>query len=159
MKFLKIIFFFIILSVVSYAQGFVYFDGTDDWQVASPQTITADTSTVAGLVPDNMVLATTLVVIVDTVTTDANDYIILPSLSDVSVGHTILVTGNSGVNFEVRTPPGSDEEINSEDCDGTNEYLFTDTELHYFVKINDTIGWMGAGFTAIGADQTPVVPD
>lgn len=99
------------------------------------------------------------VVEVQGVTNDANDFIVLPSLASVPVGHEIMVIGSAGANFEVRTPASSAEEINSEDCDGTKEYLFTDTQIHYFKKIDDTIGWMGHGFTAIGAVATAVVPD
>jgi len=93
------------------------------------------------------------------VTTDANDFIVLPNLADVPDGHEITVVAQAGSNFEVRTPATSAEEINSEDCDGTKEYLFTDTQIHKFVKINNTIGWMGHGYSAIGAVVTAVVPD
>ena len=93
------------------------------------------------------------------VTTDANDFIVLPNLADVPDGHEITVIAQAGSNFEVRTPATSAEEINSEDCDGTKEYLFTDTQIHKFVKINNTIGWMGHGYSAIGAVVTAVVPD
>lgn len=98
-------------------------------------------------------------VVVDDVINDANDFVVLPSLADVPDGHKITVVGQAGSNFEVRTPAGSDEEINSENADGTTEYLFTDTQIHTFTKINNTIGWMGAGYTAIGAVVTAVVPD
>lgn len=98
-------------------------------------------------------------VTVSGVTNDANDFIVLPSLADVPVGHQIVVIGGASSNFEVRTPASSAEEINSEDCDGTKEYLFTDTQIHTFTKIDNTIGWMGEGRTAIGAYATAVVPD
>lgn len=93
------------------------------------------------------------------VANNANDFIVLPSLASVPNGHRITVIGSAGSNFEVRTPASSAEEINSEDCDGTKEYLFTDTQIHYFTKIDNTIGWMGNGYTAIGAVVTAVVPD
>lgn len=98
-------------------------------------------------------------VVVNDVVNDANDFIVLPALADVPDGFTITVVGQAGANFEVRTPAASAEEINSEDCDGTKEYLFTNTQIHRFTKINNTIGWMGQGFTAIGAVVTAVVPD
>ena len=107
----------------------------------------------------NSVPPLTQVVEVQGVATNADDFIVLPSLASVPNGHTILVIGSAGSNFEVRTPATSAEEINSEDCDGTKEYLFTDTQLVYFVKIDNTIGWMGHGFTAIGAVAAAVVPD
>lgn len=114
------------------------------------------TPSVSGI---NVVPPLARVVEVQGVVNDANDFIVLPSLASVPNGHQIIVIGSAGGNFEVRTPASSAEEINSEDCDGTKEYLFTDTEIHTFTKIDNTIGWMGAGKTAIGADNTPVVPD
>lgn len=86
------------------------------------------------------------------------DFVVLPSLADVPSGHTITIIAGAA-NCEVRTPASSGEEINSEDCDGTKEYLLTATQIHKFVKIDDTIGWMGHGYTAIGAVVTAVVPD
>ena len=98
-------------------------------------------------------------VVVNAVTNDANDWIVLPSLADVRDGHEITILCSAGGNFEMRTPATSAEEINSEDCDGTKEYLMTDTEVVKVVKINDTIGWMAHGYSALGAVVTAVVPD
>lgn len=119
------------------------------------QTITADDSESAL----NTVLAGSSAVYVDNYTNDANDFIVLPALADVPIGWEITVIGQAQGNFEVRTPASSAEEINSEDCDGTKEYLFTNTQIHKFVKIDNTIGWMGYGYSAIGAAVTAVVPD
>lgn len=119
------------------------------------QTVTADDSE-SSL---NVIKAGKNKVYVDGVTNDANDFVVLPSLADVPDGFEITIVGMAGSNFEVRTPASSAEEINSEDCDGTKEYLFTDTQIHKFVKIDSTIGWMGHGYTAIGAVATAVVPD
>ena len=121
----------------------------------SSQTIDADDSESAL----NTILPGSTAVYVDDQTNDANDFIVLPSLASVPNGWTITVVGQAGGNFEVRTPALSNEEINSEDCDGTKEYLFVDTTIHRFTKINNTIGWMGQGYTAIGAVVTAVVPD
>lgn len=98
-------------------------------------------------------------VVVGAVVNDANDFIVLPSLADCPDGHEITILCSAGANFEMRTPATSDEEINSEDCDGTKEYLCTDTQVVKVVKINNTIGWMAHGYTAIGAVATAVVPD
>lgn len=89
---------------------------------------------------------------------DVNDFVVLPKLSQVENGHEITIIAGAA-NCEVRTPAASAEEINSEDCDGTKEYLLTATQIHKFVKIDNTIGWMGHGYTAIGAVVTAVVPD
>lgn len=93
------------------------------------------------------------------VTNDANDFIVLPSLAHVPDGHEITLLCSAGSNFELRTPASSAEEINSEDCDGTKEYLCTDTQIVKIIKINNTIGWMAHGYSAIGAVVTAVVPD
>ena len=93
------------------------------------------------------------------VTNDANDWITLPPLVSVPEGHRITILCNAGGNFELRTPANSAEEINSEDCDGTKEYLCTDTQIVYVTKIKNTIGWEANAYTAIGAVATAVVPD
>ena len=90
---------------------------------------------------------------------DTDDFIVLPALADVANGHEITILCSVGANFEMRTPNASAEEINSEDCDGTKEYLCTDTEIIKVVKINNTIGWMAHAYSAIGAVVTAVVPD
>jgi hypothetical protein len=86
------------------------------------------------------------------------DFVTLPALASVPNG-TIITIIAGVANCEVRTPAGSAEEINSEDCDGTKEYLLTATQIHRFTKISNAIGWMGQGFSAIGAVVTAVVPD
>lgn len=88
-----------------------------------------------------------------------DDFIVLPALADVPVGHTITVVSNAA-GHEVRTPATSGEKINNQDCDGTKEYaIAAGSQVHIFRKISDSIGWMGQGFTAIGAVVTAVVPD
>lgn len=96
---------------------------------------------------------------VTTVTNDANDFIVLPSLAKVPNGFQLTILCSAGGNFELRTPASSNEEINSEDCDGTKEYLCTDTQIVTVTKINNTIGWEAHAHTAIGAVATAVVPD
>ena len=88
----------------------------------------------------------------------ANDFVVLPNLAKVQNGHRIAITAGA-VGCEIRTPASSTEEINSENCDGTKEYILAATQIHYFTKIDNTIGWMGNGYTAIGAVATAIVPD
>ncbi len=107
----------------------------------------------------NTVVAGVTQVEVTGVTTNADDWITLPSLAAVPNGHEITILCSAASNFELRTPASSAEEINSEDCDGTKEYLMTDTQVVKVVKINNTIGWMAHGYSAIGAVVTAVVPD
>jgi hypothetical protein len=89
---------------------------------------------------------------------DVNDFTVLPSLAHVPTGHTVTIVAGAA-NSEVRTPAASGEKINNVDCDGPQEYLMTATQIVNFVKIDNTIGWMGQGFTAIGAVAAAVVPD
>lgn len=107
----------------------------------------------------NSIPALTKSVKVTGVATNADDFIVLPSLASCPDGHTITVLCSAGSNFEVRTPASSAEEINSEDCGGTKELLATDTTILFITKINNTIGWMSEVRTAIGAYGTAVVPD
>lgn len=108
---------------------------------------------------DSTINAGVRAVDVAAVTNDADDWIVLPALADVPVAHEIIICCNAGTDFELRTPATSNEEINSEDCDGTKEYLCTDGEVVKVVKISDTIGWMAHAYSAIGAVVTAVVPD
>ncbi len=87
-----------------------------------------------------------------------DDFTVLPSLASVPVGHQITIIAGAA-NSELRTPASSAEEINSEDCDGTKEALLTATNIYTVTKIDNTIGWMLEGRTAIGAYQTAIVPD
>jgi len=120
--------------------------------VVKPSATTADTSSRS--IPRDVTQVSVLAV-----TNDANDFITLPNLVSVPEGHRITVLCNAGGNFELRTPAGSAEEINSENCDGTKEYLCTDTQVLYVTKISNTIGWEANAYTAIGAVATAVVPD
>lgn len=123
-------------------------------------TVTTTTQTVTpDAVSGDPIRAGITKVVVAAVTNDADDWIVLPSLADVPNGHEITILCSAGGNFEMRTPAASNEEINSEDCDSTKEYLMTDTEVVKVVKINDTIGWMAHGYSAIGAVVAAVVPN
>lgn len=87
-----------------------------------------------------------------------NDFTVLPALASVPSGHKITIIAGAA-NSELRTPADSDEEINSENCDGTKEALLTATNIYTLTKIDNTIGWSMVGHTAIGAFVTAVVPD
>lgn len=89
---------------------------------------------------------------------DTNDFTVLPSLATVPSGHTITIIAGAA-NSELRTPASSGELINAQDADGTKEALLTATEIYTVTKIDNTLGWMLEGRTAIGAYQTAVVPD
>ncbi len=124
----------------------------------NPYIVIADDATPA-VAGQNVIPPLTKVVEVQGVTNDANDWIVLPSLASCPNGHEITIICSAGANFEMRTPASSAEEINSEDCDGTKEYLMTDTEIVKVIKIDNTIGWMAHGYSAIGAVVAAVVPD
>ena len=93
------------------------------------------------------------------VATNADDWITLPSLNLVPNGHTIKIECNAGSNFELRTPANSDETINNVDCDGTQEYLCTDTDLIIVTKQSNAGGWFAQSITSLGAVRTAVIPD
>lgn len=107
----------------------------------------------------NSIPATAKVAYVDTVETNADDWITLPALADVPNGHEILVLAQAGSNFEMRTPATSGEKINNVDSDGTAEYLVTDTDVVRVIKVDNTAGWVAQSLTNLGAVRTAVVPD
>lgn len=90
--------------------------------------------------------------------TDVNDFTVLPSLAHVPTGHTITIIAGAA-NSELRTPASSNEKINNVDSDGTQEALLTAGNVYTVTKIDNTIGWMLEGRTAIGAYQTAIIPD
>lgn len=98
------------------------------------------------------------VVTVGAVTNDANDWITLPPIADVLLGHKITILCSAGTNFELRTPATSNTKINDVDSDGTQEYLCTDTDTVEITKISAT-QWIGQSITKLGAVRTAVVPD
>lgn len=123
-----------------------------------PYLVTPDDATPA-LVGQNAIPAGIKVGQVGTVTNNANDWVVLPSLADVPNGHEIIVLCSAGGNFEMRTPDASGEKINNVDSDGTQEYLCTDTDIINVVKVNNTVGWVAQSLTYLGAVRTAVVPD
>jgi len=106
----------------------------------------------------NAIPSVARVVTVGAVTNDANDWITLPPIADVPLGHEITIQCAAGTNFELRTPASSNTTINGQDSDGTKEYLCTDTET-VVVKKTLATGWIAVGYTALGAVATAVVPD
>lgn len=92
------------------------------------------------------------------VTTDANDWITLPAVADVPIGHQIVIACNAGSNFELRTPATSNTKINDVDSDGTQEYLCTDTDTVIVTK-NAATTWIAQSLTKLGAVRAAVVPD
>lgn len=87
------------------------------------------------------------------------DFTVLPSLEDVLDGHTITIVAGAAAS-EVRTPSGTTDKINNVDCsDDATEYLLTASGVHKFTKISNTVGWMGKGWTLLGASIGAVTPD
>lgn len=107
----------------------------------------------------NSIPPTAKSVYVDSVESDANDWITLPALSEVPNGHEILIIAQASSNFELRTPASSNAKINNVDSDGTQEYLVTDTDIVRVVKVDNTVGWIAQSITNLGAVRTAVVPD
>jgi hypothetical protein len=116
--------------------------------------MTTDASSTGNSIPP-----TAKSVSVETRETDADDWITLPTLADVSNGHEIIILCSASGNFELRTPAASNAKINNVDSDGTQEYLCTDTDIIRVVKVNNTVGWVAQSLTKLGAVRTAVVPD
>lgn len=92
------------------------------------------------------------------VATNADDWVTLPDIADVPLGHQIVILANAGSNFELRTPASSNTKINDVDSDGSQEYLVTDTHIVYLTK-RTTTGWAAQSLTKLGAVVTAVIPD
>lgn len=122
--------------------------------LSTAQAITPNSSEVAG----NMILPGVTNVDVGAVTTNADDFFVLPAIAGVPIGHTINIAINAGGNCEMRTPASSNTKINDVDSDGTQEYLCTDTHLIKVVK-RTTTGWVATSYTKLGAVVTAVIPD
>lgn len=103
--------------------------------------------------------ASAVSVTVGAVVNDANDWIVLPPIASVPVGHTITIACNAGGNFEMRTPASSNTKINDIDSDGTQEYLCTDTDTILVTSRGTTAGWVAVSLTKLGAVRTAVIPD
>lgn len=116
--------------------------------------MTTDASSTGNSIPP-----TAKTVSVESVESDANDWITLPSLADTANGHEIIILCNAGSNFELRTPASSNEKINDVDSDGSQEYLCTDTDTIKVIKRSNTAGWVAQSLTKLGAVRTAVVPD
>ncbi len=107
----------------------------------------------------SVILPNTTAVAVGAVTNDANDWILLPLLASVPVGHTIKIACNAGGAFEIRTPASSSQKINTVDSDGSaKELTCVDTELVVVESMGATDGWIARSFTALGADNGALVP-
>lgn len=120
-------------------------------QACSPSTLTAAGSA-------NLILPGVTNVAVGANVNGTSDWVTLPSLSSVPVGHTITIVANAA-GHKVRTPATSNEKINNVDSDGSQSYtIASGSQVHIFRKIDNTIGWVGQGFTALGAVVTAIVP-
>jgi len=157
------------LSIEDTAGDLIVFDTTTDAQkiditpkvtfanglTAAAESVTPAADNGAG----SLITAGTVAVDVQAVTNDANDWIVLPAVADVPVGHTIRIACNAGGNFELRTPDASGEKINNVDSDGTQEYLCTDTDIVEVTKISDTDGWQAVSRPIAGGVRAAVTPD
>lgn len=108
---------------------------------------------------DSVILPGVTAVEVGAVTNDANDWVLLPALSSVPVGHEIVMACNAGGAFEVRTPAASGELINTVDSDGTAELAAVDTEILRFTKVSTADGWIARSYTALGATNGALTPN
>lgn len=120
-------------------------------QPCSPSTLTAAGSA-------NLILPGVTNVAVGANINNTSDWLTLPALASVPVGHTVTVVSNAA-GHKVRTPASSTQKINNVNSDGTASYAIpAGSQVHIFRKIDNTIGWVGQGFTALGAVVAAIVP-
>lgn len=126
-----------------------------DVMMVTSETVTPAADSGAG----SLISAGVTSVTVAAVTNDADDWIVLPAVAGVPIGHQIVVACNAGGGFEIRTPASSNTKINTVDSDGPVEYLATDTEVITFTLVSAADGWVATALSAAGAVVTAVVPD
>lgn len=120
-------------------------------QACSPSTLTAVGSA-------NLILAGVPNVAVGANVNGVTDWVTLPALASVPAGFTVAVVANAA-GHKVRTPATSTQKINNVNSDGTASYtIAAGSQIHRFTKIDNTIGWVGQGFTALGAVVAAIVP-
>lgn len=107
----------------------------------------------------SLINTTTRVVDVQAVTNAATDFIVLPNITGVPIGHQIRVCSNAGGAYEIRTPASSGQLINTVNSDGTQEYLAVDAEIHVFTKVTDADGWSAYDIQAAGGIGGATTPD
>lgn len=120
-------------------------------QVASPSALTAAGSS-------NLILPGVTQVAAQANVNGVTDWLTLPAIASVPVGHTVTVVCNAA-GHKVRTPASSTTKINNVNSDGTASYTVpAGSQVHIFRKIDNTIGWVAQGFTALGAVVAAIVP-
>jgi hypothetical protein len=110
-------------------------DALDEFRVAQAVNPAADSGAGSTILPASRLVD------VGAVVNDADDWLVMPALADVPVGHTIVICNNAGANYELRTPATSGEKINNVDADGTQELLCTDTQVVTITKVSAGDGW------------------
>lgn len=119
------------------------------------QSVTPDDSEGSG----NQILTNVRSVTVGAVTNDAADFVVLPNLAAVPIGHCVRLVSNAGGAYEIRTPANSNQNINTVDSDGSQEYLAVDAEIHVFTKVTNTDGWSAYDIQAAGGIGGATTPD
>ena len=121
-----------------------------------PVLVTPDDSTPA-VIGQNAIPAGAKVVSVGTVTNNTSDFILLPALSTVPRGHSMLILCLAGGAFKMNAQTG--EKINNVTAGvGVASYQCTDTNIIEVVKMSTTAGWMAHEWTNLGAVVAAVVP-
>lgn len=123
--------------------------------ICTAEQLTAGTTGAASAIIDNGI---TNAEVIGT-TTDANDWIILPTIGNVPVGYQVRIACNAGSDFELRTTAASNVKINTVDADGTNEFYCTDTHVILATKVSDTDGWQVISLLPAGGINSPTVPN
>jgi hypothetical protein len=126
-------------------------DGPATFRFGAQSSAVARTATVDGLTTGVIAPGTRVVLVT---VTDANHIITLPA---AAVGTELLLL-NGATGYEIRTPAGSNVQINTVDSDGTNELAITANLLVRLVCVSAT-NWVADAWTAAGVDVAALVPD
>lgn len=94
-------------------------------------------------------------VYVSAITTDANDWVTLPT----GILPGTVIRGWSLVAHEMRTEASSNIKINDVDSDGTAEAAIPATTMWEVVYVSAAQGWVLRAWTKLGAPLTAIIPD
>ena len=139
--------------------GKASFTAAPEFTVGFTSTTQVIQCTDAVVADTNVITAGVTNVSVSATNQNSDDFIVLPAIGDVPIGHTITIVANSTTDFELRTVASSDTKINNVDADGSQEYLVTDANTVFIHKVSDSYGWAANDFDHVGAIVSAHVPN
>lgn len=92
-------------------------------------------------------------IVVSAVTNNAQDFVVLPLLSTVPVGHKITLLSSVKATVKSR----STEKINNVDSSGTDKFVIEAGNTYTITKMSNTAGWMAFALSSLGAQVAAIV--